>query len=604
MKPAAGAGRNASASTTRLCTRLPPLRSGPARLSSAPSKAFLDLFLQRSNGKVLGVNAKKQVEVWTANLHELVGVSEAKAMGGQVKSVLSNQSFLQSVHDALQGWETLNQLVRARTGRLLLINTLPRLDERLRASGATCLVWDVTRMDREQLHALQRDYACHFEHEAAALASEVARLKSTLETKQMFVRSTGHEIRTPLNIALGGLQLLSNVHLEGAAAPLALLVEQIRVSMQDAVDVVDDFLTYEKLDGNEIVIEKTPLSAVALVRSCLAPLEMHASAKGVSLLFVDETPRDLVVFADRFKMRQVMRNLMFNAVKFSASGSEVLCRLRWCATSWDARLTCVAGFVRMEVIDHGPGLTVEEKGRLFKSVVQFHAAAQQGGGGSGMGLYIAQRLVALNGGCIDVVSDGPGTGCTFFVELPVSALDLRPGSGDATSRLTERVASASLVCAGDGKLLHLLLVDDSALSRKIVSNLLAPHFASVTGAEDGAVAVAMYAAAAEAGKPFDLVLMDADMPVMSGMQASRELRKLGFAGPIIGLTGHEALSVHKDFASCGADYVITKPVIEIEFVHLAAGELRACVRPCATYTNPARLFALCKCRATASTNLP
>jgi signal transduction histidine kinase len=121
---------------------------------------------------------------------------------------------------------------------------------------------------------------------------------------------------------------------------------------------------------------------------------------------------------DIFKVRQVIRNLLSNAFKFTPPGGQVTCTVQWRQQCADTLILCDKGFVRIEVQDTGVGMTRDNQDRLFKEMVQFDAKANQGGVGSGLGLWLSKRLVVLNGGTIGVQSDGPGQGSTFFVEFP------------------------------------------------------------------------------------------------------------------------------------------------------------------------------------------
>ena len=185
--------------------------------------------------------------------------------------------------------------------------------------------------------------------------------------KRNFVRSVSHEIRTPLNVVLAGLQLIETQFLNHISSEVLCLIKEIKQSCRDGVDILDDLLAYEKLEGKVLEVEKEPVSANSLVRDCMQPFQMQARLNNVQLeyqenLFVGESQvsaRDLMIFVDHFKTRQVVRNLISNAIKFTPEG-KVQCRVSWREQSSDPSMISEDGFVRIEVLDNGIGISEVE----------------------------------------------------------------------------------------------------------------------------------------------------------------------------------------------------------------------------------------------------
>jgi CheY-like chemotaxis protein len=230
-----------------------------------------------------------------------------------------------------------------------------------------------------------------------------------------------------------------------------------------------------------------------------------------------------------------------------------------------------AGCVTVEVTDSGSGISKENQMKLFANVIQFNARAQQGGGGSGLGLWISAKIMAIHGGEIGVRSEGKGS--TFFIKIPVSNVPrMTPEqfSGLRTSirvhpeasfeaKVQRRLALRNSGSHSLNNRLRILIVDDSALNRRIIKRLIAADGYTGDEADDGAVAIEM-TDVATSEVTYDLILMDNLMPNVSGPAASQELRTRGFEGVIVGITGNAAAAEIEDFIQHGADAVLPKPV--------------------------------------------
>ena len=472
--------------------------------------------------------------------------------------------------------------------KFLLVNVLPWLQNEHEADGAICVLWDITALSEEDTASIMEDEEiCRYEVEVirdemrlltTALAKAEMKHAASLEMKRNFVRGVSHEIRTPLNVVFAGLQLIETQMFDQVTPEVLSLIREIKQSCQDGVDILDDLLAYEKLDGKILSLEKESVSMNILVKECLKPFLMQARVKDVKIEFSEHKVLDtetgtlcsnFIVNVDHFKVRQVIRNLISNAVKFTPANGTIRCDVSWRSECSDPNLVCDKGFVRVEVTDTGVGLAKESQEKLFKEIIQFDARANQGGGGSGLGLWLSKSLVTLNGGAIGVWSKGLGHGSTFFVEFPLcerlSELTEGFGAGMKESRSAQDLSRT----IEENKFNRMLVVDDSLLSRKMVARLLRYSFNEVVEANDGVEALSVFLEDLSRDKPFDVILLDNQMPNMNGLECAAELRRLGFKGALIGLTGYGEKEQIEEFTSLGADYVMVKPLNHTKLLKVA-----------------------------------
>jgi CheY-like chemotaxis protein len=266
---------------------------------------------------------------------------------------------------------------------------------------------------------------------------------------------------------------------------------------------------------------------------------------------------DIAFDIDPLKMTHVLRNLFSNAIKFTPSGGFIKMIIEIISDP------IVGREVLITVKDSGVGLSPENLRHLFEEGVQFNANALQEGGGSGFGLYITKGIVNLHkGASIWADSAGNGEGCAFHIKLPLS---LTPFYSMKYLRSSVEDSDLILVPEAVGtKSLLILVVDDSKSNRKMMIRMLQIAGHTAVQAEDGLAAVreiSLMLMKRQKGDilytQYDAILMDSEMPNMCGPEATREMRALGYSGPIIGVTGNED---HTDFNEAGADLVLMKPV--------------------------------------------
>ncbi|MBX9574913.1 MAG: response regulator [Caulobacteraceae bacterium] len=368
--------------------------------------------------------------------------------------------------------------------------------------------------------------------EAGLLAEqERARAEVASAAKSDFLAVISHEIRTPMNAVLSAANLLRRTRLDRDQR------EHVDMLL-DAGDVLmgllNDVLDFSKIEAGKMELEQADMS----VRDRLAALSRlwgpKAMAQGLRLTVdVDDAVPD-VIRTDPLRLQQILFNLLSNAVKFTRRGEIKV------SVGFQAAVLTVA------VQDTGVGIPADRLAGVFNSFEQVEAGTTRRFGGTGLGLAICRRLAELMGGDLTVESS-EGEGSTFTLILPVEAGQAIP------ARPAAAPSDATPVLQGK----TILAADDHEVNRRILSLLLAPHGCRLTMVENGAEAVD-----AAAVQPFDLILMDMQMPVMDGLQATRAIRAGGANAdtPVIALTAN-ALDVHRAaWAEAGVARFLTKPI--------------------------------------------
>jgi PAS domain S-box-containing protein len=360
-------------------------------------------------------------------------------------------------------------------------------------------------------------------------------------TKSEFVANMSHEIRTPLNGVLGAADILSGGSLNEEQREF---VEMIRDSGTSLLGLLNDILDLSKIEAGQLEIENTEFYLRDVFRSTESLWRGRASEKGLKLTFECEIGEKDGFRGDPHRLRQVLNNLVGNALKFTDEG-EIKVR----ATIRFAPVNAVE--LIFEVSDTGIGISPDQQKKLFWPFTQADASTTRKYGGTGLGLSISREIVRMFGGDLNVESE-TGRGSVFRFNMRTAFVD----QVDAPDPRNLEVASEDR--AFDGRSLRILLAEDNAINRKIVTWLLNGIDCHIDFAENG-----MEAIAAVTRTDYDIVLMDVQMPEMDGVTAARRIRSLpGPKGdiPIVALTANVMRGDKERYLEAGMTTFVGKPI--------------------------------------------
>lgn len=373
------------------------------------------------------------------------------------------------------------------------------------------------------------------QQEAAKRAAEEAD-----KAKTFFLANMSHEIRTPLGAITGFCELLEDPTL--SAADRAHHIRTIRRNADMLTKVVNEILDITKIENMTIELENVVVDLPGLIEDVLAPLHLKAMEKGILLEAPAEQFRFPAVCSDPTRLKQVMLNLVSNAVKFTERG-HVRLSLDQTPVREGVRTT-------VRVADTGVGISPDHRDRLFKPFSQADASMSRRYGGTGLGLSIAKEIAGLLGGGVRLISSAPDQGSIFEFDF-VSRL---PAEARASVPLPMR---PTLDLAG----LKVLVVDDAEDNRELLKLYLARAGAEVDLAANGAEGVSR-----ALSDTFDAILMDIQMPVLDGYEAMGKLRQSYYHGPIVALTAHALKSERDRALTQGFDAYMTKPINRAELI--------------------------------------
>ena len=386
--------------------------------------------------------------------------------------------------------------------------------------------------------------------QALAAARDAAEAAS--RAKSAFLANTSHEIRTPLNGLLGLARLAMQEDLTDTRRQQYL--NQIFDSAKSLSGIISDILDVSKIEAGKITLEDLPFGLRDTLQAVHHAYQSIADVKGLTLaLSVADAVPD-TVRGDPVRVRQILSNFITNALKFTERGQVSI-----------EAATTAQGWLRLAVVDTGPGVEPATQTRLFTPFSQGDSSTTRRYGGTGLGLSICRELARLMGGEVGLDST-PGQGSTFWAELPLPAAEPALASANTEASDIERLFGA-----------RVLMVEDNPVNMMIVVAMLERWGVRVAQAHDGRMAVEAVHQAEGQGEPFDAVLMDVQMPVMSGHEAARELRRHYAAQrlPILALTAAALVSERDDALRAGMNDFLTKPIDAPKLRQTLARHVRA-----------------------------
>ncbi|MDP1796514.1 MAG: ATP-binding protein [Planctomycetaceae bacterium] len=409
--------------------------------------------------------------------------------------------------------------------------------------------------DREvQLLAAYADVEGQVIDRTTALSFAKGLAETANQAKSEFLANMSHEIRTPMTAIIGYADMLVNDSemVEDPVQRVAAL-QTIQQNGKHLVQIINDILDLSKIEARKLIVESTTCAPLALLESVLSLMRVRSQGKGLALEAIYETALPVRIQTDPTRLRQILVNLVENAIKFTEVGKVQLY----------VRLQQEEPYhLEIDVVDTGVGLTLQQRARLFHPFSQADSSTTRKFGGTGLGLTISKQLAELMGGDLWIAESTPGLGTRFRLTVATGSLEGVPLEDHHQLMMAEPPASRSASETSRPRLsgVRILLAEDGPDNQKLISFVLKKAGAEVVVAENGQLAVDMVLQALDAQEPFHIVLMDMQMPVLDGYGATALLRTRNYRRPIIALTAN---AMSSDFHKClaaGCDAYASKPI--------------------------------------------
>jgi len=359
--------------------------------------------------------------------------------------------------------------------------------------------------------------------------------------KSAFLANMNHEIRTPLNSIIGFNELAMDDNIPEKTRDY---LEKIQINAEWLLQIISDVLDISKIESGKLELERIPFDLHDIFSHCRTVISPKAMEKGINLHFYAEPSVGKKLVGDPTRLRQIITNLLSNAVKFTNTGSIKL-------TSSIEHSTDKSVTIFFEVKDTGIGMTVEQISKISEPFIQGDSSTTRKYGGTGLGLSITKSLIELMGGKLNIDST-PGVGSKFGFSVTFNTVDIpleEPCNNDTGKKLEKPSFKGEV-----------LVCEDNPMNQLVIKESLAKVGLNAVIAENGLEGVnTVRGRIKEGGKPFDLIFMDIQMPVMDGLEAASEIEKLKTGTPIIAMTANIMSEEMEIFKTNGMPDYISKP---------------------------------------------
>lgn len=380
--------------------------------------------------------------------------------------------------------------------------------------------------------------------------------------KSEFLANMSHEIRTPMTAILGYADLLlDDGDVTKAPEQRISAIRTIQRNGDHLLRIINDILDLSKIEAGGMTVEKTPCPPIQILSDVVSLMRVRAQHRGLNLNveFLGPIPENIL--SDATRLRQILVNLVGNAIKFTDSGA-VQIEVKYESTP--------RSIMQFDVIDTGVGITEEQAIRLFKPFTQADASTTRRFGGTGLGLSVSKRLAGLLGGDISLIDSTPGQGTRFRVVVDAAEVKGSPlihnpciAMNDEKMLLANPSGPSASGEFGSTTLLknrRILIAEDGIDNQRLIGHIVIRAGATVVVVDNGEAAVSEAMQSLETEQPFDIILMDMQMPVMDGYEAAALLRAKGYPGPIIALTAHAMAEDRQKCITAGCSDYATKPI--------------------------------------------
>ncbi|MEE9125759.1 MAG: ATP-binding protein [Planctomycetota bacterium] len=421
-------------------------------------------------------------------------------------------------------------------------------DTPVRMAGA---IQDITQSKLNETKL--RDYASQMEAKSAELERARQSAEQSTRAKSEFLANMSHEIRTPMTAILGFTEVLA----ETVSSPdTKEAVSTIMANGNHLLDIINDILDLSKIEAGKLRVDRRKIPTVEIVHRVVELMRGRAQNKALPLEIDFASLLPETVQTDPTRLRQILLNLLSNAIKFTDRGSVRLF-VHFSEAGGQGKAEPMLCF---SIVDSGIGMTADQLDKLFQPFTQADASTSRRFGGTGLGLSISKQLAQLLGGDIGV-SSRPGVGSVFRLAVPVGPLaGIKMVDPHDWHDKTRKPRDHTITEIPSDLNCRILLAEDVPANQRLITHILERAGAEVCVVENGNLAVLRALEALEAGAPFDLILMDMQMPIMDGYEATEMLRRKKYDRPIVALTANAMAADRDKCLDAGCDDFATKPV--------------------------------------------